>query len=437
MPDFDVDESVLGGPPSQAGRLAVAVSGGADSFSLLHKLYTEGYDILALTVNHGLRPEAAKEAEKVASWCGSHSIPHWTLRWEGEKPQTGIQAAARKARYHLLIKACQREAIDRLVTAHHQDDQAETVLMRLRRGSGLGLAAIRAEVKVASADGGPLTLARPLLTTARRSQLLAYAEHHNLPFVHDPSNDDDRFERIRMRALLAALEQQELLMPKALSQTAAQLQAVDDQRHRHILDDAERAGVDFTPSGGVKLHHPGRATDLPALLQALAHALGKGEGIPLSFFQNLPAQGRRVSYGVEVMADKGQLWLIREAAQAVGRADGTSGVEKQLVTTRPLLWDDHFVLHPPKGFSQNSYWAPLGAYLPQNIATTTLKRRALCSLPCLVENGQVTHILIIAQEDILRALTGWKGAEEFLNNIQFFEGRNIVPEKFYHRVIWY
>ncbi|MEM9989467.1 MAG: tRNA lysidine(34) synthetase TilS, partial [Pseudomonadota bacterium] len=220
MPDFGVDESVLGGSPPQAGRLAVAVSGGADSFSLLHKLYTEGYDILALTVDHGLRPEAAKEAEKVASWCGSQSIPHRTLRWEGDKPQTGIQAAARKARYHLLIKACQRESIDRLVTAHHQDDQAETVLMRLRRGSGLGLAAIRAEVKVASADGGPLTLARPLLTTARRSQLLAYAEHHNLPFVHDPSNDDDRFERIRMRALLAALEQQELLMPKALSQTA-------------------------------------------------------------------------------------------------------------------------------------------------------------------------------------------------------------------------
>lgn len=186
-------------------RLLVAVSGGPDSIALLALLNDwarqQGHPAPhAATVDHGLREASAAEAENVAALCRRLGISHAILRWSGPKPASGIQERARKARYSLLAQHAESLGGAVLVTAHTLDDQAETMLMRMARGSGpAGLVGMRARVRK-----GSLRLVRPLLTVAK-SRLVATAEARGLPFVRDPSNADTRFERVRWRALLPAL----------------------------------------------------------------------------------------------------------------------------------------------------------------------------------------------------------------------------------------
>lgn len=156
--------------------------------------------LVALTVDHGLRPEAATEAEAVARTAAALGVAHATLRWEGSKPASGVQAAARTARYRLMADWCAARGLRWLATAHHADDQAETWLMRSARGAGpRGLAGIRPRRRL----GAGVTLLRPLLDW-RRAELAAIAAAAGLPVADDPSNADPRFVRTRARALLAA-----------------------------------------------------------------------------------------------------------------------------------------------------------------------------------------------------------------------------------------
>lgn len=147
-------------------RLAVAVSGGADSIALA-LLMGQICDIEAVTVDHGLRAEAADEARFVGEVMARHNIAHTILHWQGEKPSSGIQAAARTARYKLIQDWCTAKNISNLVLAHHLDDQAETFLMRLSRGSGVyGLAAM-AEVSTLMGSLGSIHMLRPLLHVSK------------------------------------------------------------------------------------------------------------------------------------------------------------------------------------------------------------------------------------------------------------------------------
>lgn len=149
--------------------------------------------VAVATVDHGLRPESAAEAAMVAEWCAARGVPHVILR--PDRPITGsLQAEARKARYALLEGWADAEGIGWLMTAHHADDQLETLLMRLNRASGLaGMAGVR---------GRRGRVLRPLLAVSKRD-LLGYAQARALPFVTDPSNADARFDRARLRAHLA------------------------------------------------------------------------------------------------------------------------------------------------------------------------------------------------------------------------------------------
>ncbi|MEM7425570.1 MAG: tRNA lysidine(34) synthetase TilS [Pseudomonadota bacterium] len=178
------------------GRLALAVSGGRDSTALL-LLAARILDIgklHVLTVDHKLRPEAAGEAALVKNLAGRFGLAHTTLEWLGEKPETGIQAAARDVRYALMTGWCREHGYSSLVTAHTLDDQAETVLMRLKRGSGVdGLAAMAPESWRAG-----VCLLRPLLDVTR-SQLTEFLERNGQGWIDDPSNEDQEFERIRLR----------------------------------------------------------------------------------------------------------------------------------------------------------------------------------------------------------------------------------------------
>jgi tRNA(Ile)-lysidine synthase len=181
-------------------HVAVAVSGGADSMALavLSAAWAtlKGRRVTALTVDHGLRPAAAAEAAQVGAWLATHGVAHQVLRWEGDKSAGGIQAAARAARYRLLTEWCRDAGADLLV-AHHRDDQSETVLMRLARGSGrAGLAAMTA---VGERDG--VRVLRPLLGVPK-ARLIATLAERGQAWIEDPSNSNPRFARTQVRAAL-------------------------------------------------------------------------------------------------------------------------------------------------------------------------------------------------------------------------------------------
>lgn len=182
-------------------HLAVAVSGGADSMALVlladRWAREQGGDVIALTVDHGLRSASASEAAQVRDWLSRRAIRHRILRWEGQKPTSGIQAAARKVRYELMTNWCQLNNVLHLLVAHHGDDQAETILLRKEKGSGpYGLSGM--------APGRALNgvrLLRPFLLRRRReieSTLKAWRQ----PWLDDPSNTDARYSRTAARRKL-------------------------------------------------------------------------------------------------------------------------------------------------------------------------------------------------------------------------------------------
>ena len=178
--------------------LAVAVSGGRDSLALAllanDWARARGGAIVALIVDHGLRPAAAHEAEVTRELLARRGIEAAILCWSGAKPTHGLQEAARAARYGLLFEACRERAILHLLVAHHADDQAETVAMRAARGSGAdGLAGMAALVEQRHAR-----LLRPLLPVPR-AWLTARLEALGVAWIEDPSNADPRFERVRLR----------------------------------------------------------------------------------------------------------------------------------------------------------------------------------------------------------------------------------------------
>ena len=191
--------------------LILAVSGGPDSTALLvlaarwRKARKRGPRLVAVTVDHGLRPGARREALAVKRLARSLGVAHRTLRWTGRKPSTGLQEAARNARYRLLAGAARGVKARHILTAHTLDDQAETVLFRLLRGSGLaGLSGMTRQAVMPSVGAKDLWLIRPLLDVPK-SRLIATAKAEGADFSDDPSNRDPRFARPRLRALAPAL----------------------------------------------------------------------------------------------------------------------------------------------------------------------------------------------------------------------------------------
>jgi tRNA(Ile)-lysidine synthase len=221
LSDIEIDALDLG--PPAAGML-LAVSGGSDSVALMHLVAARRPDparIAVATVDHGLRPEARDEAAFVARLAAGYGFAHVTLRWEGEKPASGLQEAARDARYGLLVAEAKRRGIARVLVAHTLDEQAETVLMRLSRGSGVkGLGGMR---RVVARDG--VEIARPLLEVPK-ARLRATLVAAGVPWIEDPSNADPRFLRPRLRALMPRLAE-EGLDARRLADVAAKMRRAD------------------------------------------------------------------------------------------------------------------------------------------------------------------------------------------------------------------
>jgi tRNA(Ile)-lysidine synthase len=212
MPDDDhsaisaSDAKLLFAEWKAAPALVLAVSGGPDSVALMwlaarwRRSFLRGPDLVAVTVDHGLRAESAREAAEVKRLATSLGLQHLTLRWTGAKPDRGLPAAARAARYRLLAKAARDHRASHILTAHTRDDQAETLLMRLLRGSGItGLAAMARQTP---REG--VMLARPFLDVSK-GRLIATLGKAKIAFADDPTNRDAHFTRPRLRALMPAL----------------------------------------------------------------------------------------------------------------------------------------------------------------------------------------------------------------------------------------
>lgn len=175
-------------------KMAVAVSGGVDSIALLHWLVEIGADIVCLHVNHGLRDAAPIEAEYVRQTCEKLNVPCHVFVWNGEKPSAGLEAAARCARYKFMTDFCRENGIEYLITAHQADDQIETFLMNLGRGSGVfGLSAMQ---PISERDG--VKIVRPLLNISR-DELRQYCDSRGIKYFTDEMNADARYTRVRIR----------------------------------------------------------------------------------------------------------------------------------------------------------------------------------------------------------------------------------------------
>jgi tRNA(Ile)-lysidine synthase len=339
------------GPFEARPRVAVAVSGGGDSMALalLAAAWSKsrGGDIVALTVDHGLRPEAAAEARQVGRWLEPHDIAHRILRWRpSAAPASGIQAAAREARYRLLTECCRRRGILHLALAHQQEDQAETFLLRLDRGSGLdGLASM---APVAERDG--VRLIRPLLPVPR-ARLRATLRGLRQPWIDDPSNENPAHARIRMRRLLPVLAADGVDAAR-LAETAAHLgraRAAFDDRVAALL---AAAAAPF-PAGYILLD-PAPLRDAPAevSLRALARCLvtvgGGGYGPRRERLERLHAAiragalgGGATLAGCRVLPRRGALLICREASAAAAAAPIAPG--------NSVLWDGRFAIRLSKG----------------------------------------------------------------------------------------
>ncbi|QGY01375.1 tRNA lysidine(34) synthetase TilS [Methylobacterium mesophilicum SR1.6/6] len=223
----------------------LAVSGGPDSSALMHAaaaLAHPGTSLRVATVDHGLRPTSGDEVEGVARAADRLGLPHTTLRWTGPKPGSGLQDAAREARYALLSSQAAAIGAGLVLTGHTRDDQAETVLMRLAAGSGLaGLAGMRAERNLAP----EIVLGRPFLHLPKAT-LVAWCEARGIPVLRDPTNADPRFARGRLRDAWPALEREGLSAARLarLAERAARDEAALRSAAERALATALRPGTE-------------------------------------------------------------------------------------------------------------------------------------------------------------------------------------------------
>lgn len=275
---------------AEAGLVALAVSGGPDSTALMG-LFAACLPVsgtIVLTVDHGLRAEAAHEAAAVAVAARALGFEHQTLVWEGPHPKTGVQEAARQARYELMAAACAARGITTLVLAHTLDDQAETVLMRLMHGSGLkGLAGM---VGISERDG--LRLVRPFLDVPK-VRLVATCVARGWPFAQDPSNISPAFLRPRLRRLMPQLAEEGLSAQRlaTLARRSAEADAVVDRLARAAL--LLGRGADGSVSSAVFVQ-----SDVAVAVRILTLALADHAGSAAVGLEQIEALAARLRFAL-------------------------------------------------------------------------------------------------------------------------------------------
>jgi tRNA(Ile)-lysidine synthase len=307
----------LGSLETAGGRLGLAVSGGPDSLALLllaHAARRGNCEVA--TVDHALRPEGAAEAALVSSLCQLLDVPHTTLRIEWPQvPRTAAQEKARTARYDALGRWAEERSLPSVVTAHHRDDQTETLLMRLVRGTGVrGLAAMRPR---ASVPGHPsVLLLRPLLKWSR-DELRTVCWRAGLEPVQDPSNFDVSYERVRIRARLAEAD---WIDAGALARSAELLARADEgldwacEQEWELRVKRSVSGLEYAPAAPDEV----RRRVVGRIIQELATE-GRRElrGRELDRVLQALASGRSTTLR-GVLCSGGEAWTFRPAAPRAG-----------------------------------------------------------------------------------------------------------------------
>lgn len=330
---------------SKPTLILVAVSGGSDSLGLLYLLHHYAaplrgeVDLLAVTIDHALRPQSATEARDVASFCETIGIRHIIDRWDGEKPTSGLSAAAREARYDRLCRIAAEEGANLIVTGHTLDDQIETVLMRASRGGSAGSVGLSGMAQSVLLNRS-VWLHRPLLVS-RRQAIRDYLSQAGMIWIDDPSNSDARFERARLRADLvldddavrshlvrieAASNHRE-----ALGAAAAQLFSDHLTFHRGV---AAAVSVDVLQADeAVRMH---ALATLAAVIGGRPYGPARDTLARVGAFLAIERAGRMTAGRVVFDLRRDGLYLVRESRNLP---------ELHLAPGGSATWDGRFVIH--------------------------------------------------------------------------------------------
>jgi len=423
-PIRDCELPALFAPLAEAPRIALAVSGGGDSLALLdcvdrwRRKRADSPTLIVLNVDHGLRKSSRTDAAGVAAISRDRGIEVRLLRWTGRKPKSDIEAVARDARYRLLLAATREFGASHLLLGHHQDDQAETLLLRLARGSGLfGLAAMRREIPV-----DDVTIFRPFLGTSR-SRLAETIAVAGLTPLEDPMTTDPRFARARIRRIMPLIGA-DGIDPAGLAATA-----------RRLADAAEAidAAAGDLIAGTVELDAMAAATIDPA-----AFFDGPGEVRRRALLRLLLAIGgvqypprfeRLAALGDAMAAHRGQGRFKRTLAGVVVERRGRGFVAYREIGREGLpeialnpgyrgLWDGRFRIEVGSD-------APIGLRLA---ALGEAGRRTLGARSSgTVAAGAVAALPALWRGATLRAVPGlgfFAGDEQFS-----VESRSVLPER--------
>jgi tRNA(Ile)-lysidine synthase len=396
--DAELDD--LFAPFAGARLIALAVSGGADSLALMvaaarwRARRVGEPEMVVLTVDHRLRRGSRQEAAGVLAAAAAHGLHARMLVRQGRAPTANIEAEARNARYRLLVAAAQAAGASHLLTAHHRDDLAEALVLRLQRGAGVfGLAAMRRQVRA-----GGIVLARPFLDVAR-VRLAATTAAAGLAPVVDAMNSDPRFARARVRKLLPLLASGGL-DPAALAATACRLadaaDAVDDAASALIaaavtVDDFAVARLEAAKFRAA----PSAVRD--RVVARLLMAVGGGDYPPrferlaaLTETMAVPAGGRfkRTLAGCVVEQ--------RHAAFLVYRELGREGPEAAaLKPGREIVWDGRFEIRAGRSVPAGLTVAALGEAGRRAVGGTSrglAPRGAVAALPALSHRGRIVAV---------------------------------------------
>lgn len=372
--------------------LVAAVSGGSDSLALL--LLTKSWldrtapdtRLVAVTVDHGLRDGSAAEAHAVAGIAARHGIAHRIMTWTGEKPATGIPAAARLARYHLLVQAAEIEGTDVVLTGHTADDQAETVFMRAARSSSGHDRRGLAGMAPVTLFGNAAWIVRPLLS-ARRQALREFLRGKGETWLDDPTNTNEAFERPRIRTALQRADDGRI-------EAALDAAAIAAEERQHLGARAAeliRNHATLPCPGLLRLDPAFAAAEPTPAVYALRILLGVAGGLPhlpdLARAEALFARMGRESFcatlsRTTIDARSAGIFLRREARNLPGPVAPEDG----------MFWDGRFRLRlsgPAGGLSV----APLGSELAKKAgnsgieAPRSLFHAAQATLPALWREG--------------------------------------------------
>jgi tRNA(Ile)-lysidine synthase len=363
------------------------------------------------TVDHGLRADSRAEAEAVGETARRLGLQHAILDWRGDKPKTGLQAAARAARYALLVRHAHEMDADAIVVAHTADDQAETVAMRAARDAGArGLAGMKEVMLIAAGASEPVALLRPFLNV-RRGALRAFLTDAGAAFVDDPSNRDHRFERVRIRETLAREGEpaiDDLLRKASLMRAEAErIEAAEVARF------AALAGS-FAATGAARLAIP--AISDAGLIARLVGAIGGGEYPPpesaAAHALKRALAGEAASLGGALIErDEAGLALRREPAAIFGRAGVAPLPPLAIAPGARVLWDRRFTIENRTGAA--GIVEALGARAAE-FAASTREASALSAAPALLVGDEI--VAIAGESDAIRSLS----RERFFGRVNRF-----------------